>query len=78
MYMCIYYTNVYTVFLYSSWTLYVMQDLTVGKGHRVQLKEAEGFASTYYNIPTTIVQRVAVLHQGKVSDILHTVHVCTM
>ena len=44
-----------------------IQDLTVGRGHKVQLKEADGFASTYYNIPSTIVQRVPVLHQGKVS-----------
>ena len=47
----------------------VMQDLAVGRGRKVQLKEAEGFASTYYNIPTTIVQRVVVHHEGKVSYI---------
>ena len=40
----------------------------VGRGHKVQLKEAEGFALTYYNIPSTIVQRVAVHQQGKVSQ----------
>lgn len=45
-----------------------LQDLAVGRGHKVQLKEAEGFASTYYNIPSTVVQRVAVYHQGKVSN----------
>ena len=44
-----------------------VQDLAVGRGHKVQLKEADGFASTYYNIPSTVVQRVPVHHQGKVS-----------
>ena len=47
----------------------VMQDLAVSRGRKVQLKEAEGFASTYYNIPSTIVQRVTVQHDGKVSKI---------
>ena len=47
-------------------TWYIVQDLAVSRGRKVQLKEAEGFASTYYNIPTTIVQRVVVHHEGKV------------
>jgi predicted GIY-YIG superfamily endonuclease len=36
------------------------------------LKEADGFASTYYNIPSTVVQRLAVHHQGKVSKYGHS------
>ena len=46
----------------------VVQDLAVSRGRKVQLKEAEGFSSTYYNIPSTIVQRVPVHHEGKVSE----------
>ena len=55
------------MYMYHVYVHTVPQDLVVGKGRRVQLKEAEGFASTYYNIPSTIVQRVTVPHEGKVS-----------
>lgn len=58
-------------------TCVYIQDLVVGKGHRVQLKEAEGYASTYYHIPKTVVQKVSTPELNKVRVHPNTImHAC--
>lgn len=39
--------------------LNVLQDLVADKGHRVRLREVEGYSSSYYHIPSCTVQRAA-------------------
>jgi hypothetical protein len=42
---------------------WLVQDLVAGKGRRVRLQEVEGYSSSYYHLPSCIVQRAASLEK---------------
>jgi hypothetical protein len=41
----------------------IIMDLVAGKGRRVRLQEVEGYSSSYYHLPSCIVQRAASLEK---------------